>query len=307
MNTEPKIILFPTGGRSDQHLIEPIHDEILKLEPAVIVPFFVQLEAGDFMRSFIMMKNNLTLFEPVAVFCTGDRIEMMAAACAAFEEGVPVIHYFAGVVNDPIDTLDDINRHCITLFSELQLCESWRAYINVYKLFKPIKKKMNAKIVGSTHYDSFEIDLSKVPSLYYDLVLYNPPATIKTFAERKRKIKQDVAMIVQIARDQMNYIVWVGPNADKGRTTVIRELMNHDTWIVRYHENLPRAQFLGLLSNCQRFITNSSAAYYEAPMFLPPGRIIMIGDRNKNRTLPEVGRGAAKKIAEVLKEWVKEK
>ena len=85
MNTEPKIMLFPTSGRSDQHLIEPIHDEILKLEPAVIVPFFVQLEAGDFMRSFIMMKNNLTLFEPVAVFCTGDRIEMMAAACAAFE------------------------------------------------------------------------------------------------------------------------------------------------------------------------------------------------------------------------------
>ncbi|KKK55505.1 hypothetical protein LCGC14_3073890, partial [marine sediment metagenome] len=39
-----------------------------------------------------------------------------------------------------------------------------------------------------------------------------------------------------------------------------------------------------LLKNCERFITNSSAAYYEAPHFLREEQIIMVGARNKNRT-----------------------
>lgn len=48
-------------------------------------------------------------------------------------------------------------------------------------------------------------------------------------------------------------------------------------------KSLPRPQFLGLLKNCKRFITNSSCEYYEAPIFLKPEQIIHIGKRNEER------------------------
>jgi UDP-N-acetylglucosamine 2-epimerase len=48
-------------------------------------------------------------------------------------------------------------------------------------------------------------------------------------------------------------------------------------------ETLPRPQFLGLLKNCKKFITNSSCEYYEAPLFLKPEQIEHAGWRNKQR------------------------
>jgi UDP-N-acetylglucosamine 2-epimerase len=49
------------------------------------------------------------------------------------------------------------------------------------------------------------------------------------------------------------------------------------------YSSLPRKQFLGLLKNCQKFYTNSSCEYYEAPIFLKPEQIIHIGSRNSER------------------------
>jgi UDP-N-acetylglucosamine 2-epimerase len=73
---------------------------------------------------------------------------------------------------------------------------------------------------------------------------------------------------------------------------------------VQYYDNLPRPQFLGLLKNCQRFITNSSCAIYEAPHFLKPEQIIMVGDRNKNRPRGPFQTGASDRIVSILKEYL---
>ena len=74
--------------------------------------------------------------------------------------------------------------------------------------------------------------------------------------------------------------------------------------------NVPRPQFLGLLKNCKRFITNSSAAYYEAPAFLLPEQIIIVGDRNKERSsnfygLTPLIEGASNRIIDELERWWK--
>ena len=73
----------------------------------------------------------------------------------------------------------------------------------------------------------------------------------------------------------------------------------------QYYDNLPRPQFLGLLKNCRRFITNSSAAIYEAPHFLKPEQIIMVGDRNRNRPKGPFKTGASDRIVEILHEMAK--
>lgn len=69
--------------------------------------------------------------------------------------------------------------------------------------------------------------------------------------------------------------------------------------------SLLRPKFLGLLKNCENFITNSSCEYYEAPFFLKPHQIIHIGERNKERG-SKYGdmtiKGATKNIIKILKE-----
>jgi UDP-N-acetylglucosamine 2-epimerase len=107
------------------------------------------------------------------VLIVGDRMEMAIASMVAFHMNVPIIHVYAGVKNN-ISTLDDINRHCITLWSDIQLVESKECEKNVKKLFKSIGKEPHCKVVGITHLDDLVLDHSKRPSEEYNIVLYNP-------------------------------------------------------------------------------------------------------------------------------------
>ena len=227
---------------------------ILKRLPKAVS---LTLKPGDYLGSLVLTHDHLQANSYDAILCVGDRIEMTAAAFAAFHNNVPIIHYFAGVKNI-ITTLDDINRHCITLWSDMQLVESKRCKRNVKKLCKNINKKANCHVVGITHLDDLILDYSKVPETPYNLILYNPTT------------KQD------------ERVVYIGANED-------------DEW----YKNLPRSQFLGLLSRANKFYSNSSAVVYEAPYFLGKSHIITIGKRNKKRTkLRKLKRGA-QNIAEI--------
>jgi len=99
---------------------------------------------------------------------------MTAMACASFHNKTPIAHYYGGVLNDPIATLDDINRHCISLWSDIQFVESNISAMCLENLFVSILKKSNSHVVGITHMEDVEIDESLVPKEEYDLVLYNP-------------------------------------------------------------------------------------------------------------------------------------
>lgn len=80
--------------------------------------------------------------------------------------------------------------------------------------------------------------------------------------------------------------IFVAPNPDKAYAT------------------LPREQFLGLLSSCKHFISNSSAMIYEAPFFLKDDKIIPIGKRNRNRPKVKLCPGGTQNILNVLEEVV---
>jgi UDP-N-acetylglucosamine 2-epimerase len=155
-------------------------------------------------------------------------------------------------------------------------------------------KIFNIYIVGSTHLEGLEIDESLVPNEEYDLVLINPTT-----------LQKDNYWEYEVKRMQ----VIIGSNPD---IPFDKEWFSHDkkrTNFVKY-DNLPRPQFLGLLKNCKRFITNSSTAVYEAPYFLKKEQIIQVGDRNKNRTQFEYEKQdklASEKIVETLKNWWREK
>jgi GDP/UDP-N,N'-diacetylbacillosamine 2-epimerase (hydrolysing) len=295
-------ILVPIGCRSDEGLSAPI---IKRMELAGFEIETIELKPQNFLWSYEWVNRRLAMNKYDLIFITGDRVEMCAAAAAAFHNKIPIAHYYAGVINDPVTTFDDIDRHCITLWSDIQFVENYRALEVVWDLKYASGSRINRCYdVGISHLDDLEIDESLVPSR-------NNYKTITTLDEGdgviidgKIPVPYDLVLMNHESKypkgwfwDKERYEIQIEGNPD-GKP---EKLIGCDVLF----ENLPRAQFLGLLKNCTRFITNSSCAIYEAPYFLKPEQIIMIGDRNKNRPKDQFKTGASDRIVKILQEIFK--
>jgi len=307
-------ILIPQGCRSDTGLSDPIIKRLQKEKWCNIK--VIQLEPQNFISSYQLTdisckaNNYIGIYDqekPRILLATGDRVEMCAAACAAFHNKIPIAHFYAGIVNDPITTFDDVDRHCITLWSDIQFCESEEAHQRTCYLLASVglQKKLNSHVVGVSHLDDVNFDTSLIycdkinidetlcprepdsitrsfPMVPYDLLLLNKEIYSYNFAGYSKCL------------DRMQ--IQIGGNPDG--------IVEPQEGAI-YYENLPRAQFLGLLKNCQRFITNSSCAIYEAPHFIKPEQIVWVGDRNRNRARGPFQTGASDKIVTILKEYLK--
>jgi GDP/UDP-N,N'-diacetylbacillosamine 2-epimerase (hydrolysing) len=292
-----KTVCVPVGCRSDAGLSAPIIKRLKESDWCDVQ--VVQLEPQDFIPSYQIMDcickghrhiGNHNAKKPDLVLIVGDRVEMCAAAAAAFHNQVKIAHYGAGIVNDPITTYDDVDRHCITLWSDICFTEGCEATSQATALLYGIKYPEVFE-VGIPHLDDLEIDESLVPDESYALFLRNAEPLNK---DGVYTIPWGGKLLIQI-----------GGNPD-GKVRNHSEVHPYPAEAQRviYYQNLPRPRFLGLLKNCQRFLTNSSAAYYEAPHFLKPEQIIMVGDRNKNRPRGPFQTGASDKIVEILKDYL---
>lgn len=294
-------VLIPVGCRSDEGLSSPV---VKRLKSKDIQTTTVDLVPGSYSQSYSRTEARILCTErPDIALIFGDRIEMTAAAAACFNNNVPVAHVYAGV-NNNIATLDDINRHIITAWSDIQFCESKKAAETVYDLLLTIgKDTTNIHIVGITHLDDLEISEDVVPDSPYDLVLYNP---VTYGQDLKQTIRNGLLTINQFNGRHMIFIM---PNPDAGREHILEFFTTMKNTAAgakgeyTWYPSLPRPQFLGLLKNCGRFLTNSSAAIYEAPHFLKERQIIQIGDRNRGRDKGPFEIGASDRIVEVLKKW----
>lgn len=309
-------ILLPIACRSDEGITKPIIKRLKEQEWCEL--HVISLVAADYEKSYEISKHYIQLIKPDLVYIAGDRIEMMACAQVSFLANIPICHYGSGVVNIPITTYDDIHRHCITLMSEICLCEDFKStektgmlWLNIKKIssihcslanphLSYIRELEERRIynVGNVYLDDFEIDESLVPEEPYDLVFYNPTTTyFEDYIEliKKRKYKN---------------VIWIGSNPDKEFKNLVAEIKGLKLPSYIYYDNLPRPQFLGLLSKCKRVITNSSCAYYEAPAVgLKPEQIILVGERNKKRSsdFSQMKTGASDKIVNILKKYWSEK
>ena len=302
-------VLVPVGCRSDEGLSAPV---IKRLNGTDIQTTTVDLVAGSHSRSYARTAARILCTErPDIVLIFGDRIEMTAAAAACFNNNVPIAHVYAGI-NNNIATLDDVNRHVITAWSEIQFCESLKAVHKVCTIMGSIgKNNDNAHNVGITHLDDLEISEAVVPDEEYDLVLFNPETYGQDLKQTIRDGMITASGFVTCANGYNlgRHTVVLMPNPDAGREHILefQEIMKNSAEGVNgmytFHSNLPRPEFLGLLKNCQRFITNSSSAIYEAPHFLKSRQIIQIGDRNRGRDRGPFETGASDKIVKELMKW----
>lgn len=291
-------VLVPTGCRSDAGLIQPV---IKRLKEKGVDIKLASLDPNNFLLSYKTIREIVEsageAFD-IALIC-GDRVEMCGAAAACFHSHIPIAHMYAGTGTN-ISTFDDINRHVMTLWSDIQFCESDIAAKRVENLFSAIGKKPDWHVVGITHMDDIDMDNLDTTLVFekpYDLILYNP---ITYGSGRTLKMYEEVRSVRSaIAALDGTKLIAISPNPDDdGYVESLLKAYAH-----RYYSTTPRDWFLGLLKNCQRFITNSSTAIYEAPYFLKPDQIIHIGERNRDRDKGPFMTGASQRIVEVLQRW----
>jgi len=312
-------ILLPYSCRSDTALTQPIINRLEKEEWCDLTT--IPLVPANYLESFKIIEKHISLCKYDLIYLTGDRVEMGAVAQCAFLNSLKIVHYGGGITNT-IATFDDIIRHQISLVADIELCEDYNSativknlWINIEKIKsedyylrkllmsgscdfelrekgKELDKEYNIHIVGNLYLEDLpELDFSLCPSEPYDLILYNPP-TILDFQLQKK----DMLELYEIRKSIKNTVIFLDPNPDpKGLFLPVT------------FPNLERSKFLGLLSKCSRYITNSSSSVYEAPLYLKPEQIIRVGLRNSNRSsnFEEMKKypNTANIIIEIIKNW----
>jgi len=276
------------GCRSDTGLINPVLKRLK--EDKFFEVSVVNLVASDYATSYAKMDWYLKHNTPDLVFIPADRIEMIAGATCCFLYRIPIAHLYGGITNHPLSTVDDIFRHQISLMSEIIFCENYRARKTIHHLFDAIgKDPYEVWVIGNLYTCDWDMDNELVPDTEYDLILWNG------YNKDEKKVEKEHDEIMFQIGEGNRYCISIGGNPDSD--FVFDSTMSH-------FSNVPRAKFLGLLSNCKRFITNSSSAYYEAPAFLEPKNIILVGDRNKNRSTKfNLPKGKPDLIITILKNW----
>ena len=237
-------------------------------------------------------ENIASRFEKAVV--VGDRRECLFACLAFFIKGTPVVQLASGDLSEELATIDDFFRHIITIISERQIAFSSKGLKLTENLLSLLNIKSNSAFLPNPTLDGIDPeDLERAIIEPYDLVLLHPQSLSR---KDTLKDKEHVDSIIQDSlRDKEKTTIIIKGNKDKNHDILYdywNELEVRDSddlyWArqagrLKIYENLQKEKFLSLVKYCDRFITNSSCASYEAPIFLNDNQIVMIGKRNKGR------------------------
>lgn len=223
----------------------------------------------------------------------GDRRECLFACLALFIKGVPITQLASGDLSKELATVDDFFRHFITIMSNKQIAFSSQAEKLTKNLLSLLNIKQNTIFASNPTLDGINPNELKNKVLFevvqpYDLVLVHPQSLSES---ETLKDKEEVASIIANSiSDEHKDIIIIKGNKDKHYGILYNywdELKSHGA---KVYDNFEKEDFLSLLKHCDRFITNSSCASYEAPIFLKDSQIVKIGKRNNGRYKAEKGK-----------------
>lgn len=294
---------------SEQHLIEPVIDELNKLD---MDPWIIGIPQNDITGSYNKVNSTLKDSKFKFILAVADRPEQMGGVLAAFQNRILVGHLYAGDRNT-VATFDDIHRHAITLYSQIQFCSSDESTATVRKMMRDAGLSPNAHTVGATHFDGINPEVIKNKYRDYKFNFPNEKGGFvlvsinsETYGDDKRLI----AEVLDKASLYKNYkFVQVRGNGDDHVDNTIFTRLDTESVDVIYLDRCQHDLYLYLMMNCLAFITNSSAAIYEAPHLLREDQIVMVGLRNQGRTPVPIfadDRQASNKIAHLIKRFLDE-
>ncbi|WP_286152669.1 UDP-N-acetylglucosamine 2-epimerase [Sporofaciens musculi] len=221
---------------------------------------------------------------PEGVLLLGDRYEMLAVACAAMNEGIPIIHLHGGETTE--GAVDDAIRHAITKMSYLHMASTETYRRRIIQMGEApdrvfcvgamgVENAMHTTLLKKSDLEKvLQMDLD-VP---YAVVTFHPVTLEKDSA----KIQTGELLEALDAFPDWKFIV-TKANADKDGRIINRMLdsyaSNHKN--IKVFDSLGMTRFLSAVKYSRMVIGNSSSGLIEAPSFHVP--TINIGDRQKGR------------------------
>lgn len=227
-------------------------------------------------QSLTYMTEHLSANRPDMLLLLGDRFEIMAAAWAAHLLRVPIAHIGGG--DTTLGSYDDAMRDCISRMATVHLTTSAEAQ---HRLRYAIAE--NVHLVGNPGADYImhapwrDASMPKIQKPYV-LVAYYPETIDGTV---------DLAAVNEAIAGRP--AIWMKCNPDRGAERIPGK------W------EFGRNEFLSILANCDEFIGNSSAIFYEAPVLGVKTRLI--GKRQQGRVVPLNDGKASERIRDILKAW----
>ena len=303
-----------TSCESERHLSLHVHKELYNIG---CKPYIITIEQNNITSSYEKTHILIHKLKLDFLLSVGDRPEQVGGVLAAFHNKIPIGHLYAGdhnTISNEITTFDDIHRHVISLYANIQFCSCKESMDNVISLMNSVGLTPNAHNVGATHFDGVnleEIRASKflrlhIPSHAYILILINS----ETSGNDDQLIKDTIS--TALGYGSTHSFVILSGNGDsatiplKLRHELISLRTKTEKYLVTTFGNPDHEHFLSLIMHCSKFITNSSCVTYEAPALMNIDNIVRIGNRNINRTvIPSSSHSgkASKKVSCLIKEY----
>ena len=226
--------------------------------------------------------------KPDGILLLGDRYEMLAVACAAMNEGIPIIHLHGGETTE--GAVDEVIRHALTKMSYLHLTSTETYRRRVIRMGEApgrvfcvgalgVENAMHTKLLEKTDLEkALQMDLDAP----YAIVTFHPVTL-----EKDSTKTQAIALLEALEEFPDWKFIITKANADKGGRIINQMLdsyaLNHKN--TKIYDSLGMVRYLSALKYSRMVIGNSSSGLIEAPAFHVPA--VNIGDRQKGRIQPD--------------------
>lgn len=231
------------------------------------------------------MADAFTRNRPDVVMVLGDRGEMLAAAIAAINLNIPVVHIHGG---ERSGTVDEPVRHAISKLSHYHFVATAAAK---ERLIRMGERTDRVFVTGAPGLDGLcelpartrkelcdeaEFDATRQVAL----VVFHP--VLQEAREAGRQMEEILCAVLHVGMQA----ICLEPNADAGGLA-IRETLDRfrDRRDIRVRVHLPRADYVSWMAGVDVMIGNSSSGIIEAATFGLP--VVNVGSRQRLRERAE--------------------
>jgi len=193
---------------------------------------------------------------------------------------IKIIHIAAGEFIESSSSYDQYFRQIVSLLSSYQICFSKIAKKEVEKLFSGISYlEPNAYVFGNPIFNDINFQKLKRPiKENYDLVMLHPQSlskdkTLRDIKTLENKLRNKRTIVIKGNKDHNSDII----------EKFYKKIKNNKKYL--FVNSFPKQKYFEYVRFCEKFFTNTSSIHEIKT--LNKKCLIVIGDRNKNRSNEE--------------------
>ncbi len=228
----------------------------------------------------LQLPELLRQMEADMILIAGDRGEQLMAAVVGAHLYLPVAHIQAGEISGNID---GVTRHAITKFAHIHFAAHKDATDRIIRMGE---EKHRVHLVGAPQLDDFLGGYIVPPEEIFKKYNLKKNETNLLFVfhsvtEEFRHMEKYMDDIMSVIKEFGFPTILITNNSDAGSAIVRRKIHEHKTPFMRLMDNVPNADYAGIMNVVDVIIGNSSSGLIEAPTFKLPA--VNIGNRQAGR------------------------